>query len=303
MTTQTICPICHTVFRISPSSLSESKGMVQCGVCGMVFDALKNVEADTSSGDEQQPSVQPAEDAESASPAVTDAYEHADAVQQDIIPVATPSLHDDLILSLPDNSNDIDNAADSAAYDVDSLTTPANNTESVVADTVPEVQFTAKSPSKHVWLWGSLSLAFAALLSVQFMILYRDKLAANFPAIAPALVALCDLSNCKVNLPKDANLIKISSTSFETDIQNPNLISVHIGLENQSDVTMAYPGLALSLTNDDDEVVVKRNFYPKDYLAKPSDIKMGIIAHTEVATNLTIDVSDLAVSGYKVLIY
>lgn len=36
---QTVCPICHTIFRVAATTLHDSDGMVQCGVCGMVFNA------------------------------------------------------------------------------------------------------------------------------------------------------------------------------------------------------------------------------------------------------------------------
>ncbi|HET9113418.1 MAG TPA: DUF3426 domain-containing protein [Burkholderiales bacterium] len=36
---QTVCPICHTIFRVAAAALHDTDGMVQCGVCGMVFNA------------------------------------------------------------------------------------------------------------------------------------------------------------------------------------------------------------------------------------------------------------------------
>ncbi|MHB0991928.1 MAG: zinc-ribbon and DUF3426 domain-containing protein [Burkholderiales bacterium] len=36
---QTVCPICHTIFRVAATALHDTDGMVQCGVCGMVFNA------------------------------------------------------------------------------------------------------------------------------------------------------------------------------------------------------------------------------------------------------------------------
>ena len=39
---QTRCPSCETIFRLSEDETSISAGMVQCGVCGHFFNALKN---------------------------------------------------------------------------------------------------------------------------------------------------------------------------------------------------------------------------------------------------------------------
>ncbi len=38
------CPDCATVFRVAPADLRAARGLVRCGVCFGVFDAVEALE-------------------------------------------------------------------------------------------------------------------------------------------------------------------------------------------------------------------------------------------------------------------
>ena len=226
--------------------------MVQCGVCGMVFDALLNsIPDDTTPHD-----VSPLPVNDQPGPDLIDEPAAHDSEPVDAAPAETPPAYE-TTLSATEGKLEVTEETQLA----DEQLTVISKSEAVnTAPVLSSIQFTKKHSRKRASLEFGLALVFLMLLAVQFSILYRDQLAANVPHIAPALNTLCALSNCQIKLPADKNLIKIINTSLEVDPKNPDLISVHIGLENQSDTAIAYPNIALSLTNDDDEVLVRKNF-------------------------------------------
>lgn len=279
--------------------------MVQCGVCGMVFDALQNADQNDAYNPSSPPSVE--------SPIVS---------VDPMVSTAEPLLEEPAaanISKLPmDQLQETDSypRPDIEHPEPEAVTQPVasdSETHALPTDNIPappvsdasqtDVNFISHTPRPHLYLWMVLALILSILLAVQFAVYYRDKLAANYPGIEPALSTICELANCRVQLPTDLDVIKITATSFEADTVNPSLISVHIGLENQSNMRVALPNLALTLTNDAEEIVVKRNFRPNEYLASSDKNLKGIAGRSEISSHLVIDTKGISVSGYKITIF
>lgn len=296
MTIQTTCPICHTIFRVTELSLTGSKGMVQCGVCGMVFDAHQNAVADPEK------------------PSETD-LTSVDLIAQDL------SLQDHSTDSLDLVNLEVDNSSTENTQPTESLGLERAKTEVIplvhmpteadLSDEITEesrvssdhiadaIQFKPRPNKRHIILWLSSATLLVFILIVQLLFLNRDHLAANYSWSIPLLNKLCTIANCKVSLPKDISSIKITHSSFEADPNDSKVIIVNIGLENDSDVANAFPDIALSLTNDEDMIVTKKNFKPQWYLPISSSKNTGLRPHTEVNVKLILEVDDTSVSGYK----
>jgi len=280
--------------------------MVQCGVCGMVFDALQNSDHSDDIGDASNPPVEQTDISvgDLAAPLIEPLSEEPTASSEPAKPVEQLQEINPVSLHLDTVDSNIEESVDVDLSDLDIDTRHADSSDPPQPNVTPrEVNFVTRPSHQRQYLWLMTSFVLCVLVAAQFTILYRDKLTANFPDVAPAIDALCHLSNCQVQLPTDLNLVKITSTAFEADTVNPNLISMHIGLENQSDIRIAFPSLALSLTNDEDEIVVKRNFRPSEYLSRQNNVTEGIAAHEEVSAHLIIDVDGVSVSGYKISIF
>jgi hypothetical protein len=265
--------------------------MVQCGVCGMVFNAYQNtIEADGGSQSDlpYSPATQPIDT---------------------IAELPAPQLPDEdasVIVDISESESTQMQPAESL-FNVDMpMDVQINSAENVGEDDRAQanpIQFGSKSPRKHILAWSFFSLLLICLLILQFSIFYRVKLAATVPQLEPVLHEFCKLTGCSIDLPKDVNLVKITDTAFEVDPKNPDFISVRIGLENESDMRIGLPNVALSLTNDQDEVIAKRNFTPSQFLVPPVNEKSGIPAHEAVSAHLLLDVHGISVSGYKVLLF
>lgn len=265
--------------------------MVQCGVCGMVFNAHQNAfEVDTGTQNDSPDSAadQPI-DAIVELPAPPQPDEDASVIVDISEPESTQIQPAESLFNVDMPMDEHISSAENVAEDDHAQANP--------------IQFGSKSPRKHILAWSVFSLLLICLLILQFSIFYRVELATNVPQLEPVLHEFCKLTNCSIDLPKDVNLVKITDTVFEVDPKNPDLISVRIGLENESDMRIGLPNVALSLTNDQDEVIAKRNFTPSQFLIPPANEKSGIPAHEAVSAHLLLDVHGISVSGYKVLLF
>ncbi len=301
VTSQTACPICHTVFRVAEASLAGTKGMVQCGVCGMVFDAIQNsVVNDDKPLEKTNEAViaEPEYHYHLHQPAAT--IVESDLVEQSVQElVEQPSqlesiISEEISVVIPEESINVED---------DTITVDDNLIHEPVEPEVQEISFKPKHSRLYKIGWTVTALLLVLLLAIQFSILYRDKIVAIQPAAKPILSTICTLADCSINLITDPNLIKISNSSFEADPNNPNIILVQIGLENLSNYAIAYPSIALTLTNDADEPVVKRNFLPADYLIATKMNSSGISAHSDLTVKLKISAADVKVSGYKLIVF
>jgi len=109
----------------------------------------------------------------------------------------------------------------------------------------------AALPSKWVVSAGVLVLA----LLMQLLVAQRNWLAAEEPALRPLLSAMCA---CEVTWPREPDAVLIESSSFT---ENPDGgYIVQLRLKNTQHHAVAMPALELSLTDLQDQVLVRRVF-------------------------------------------
>lgn len=170
----------------------------------------------------------------------------------------------------------------------------------VDVDTFSEGTEPAASRARPLWLAGSL---IAALLAVaQLAYVYRTPLAAKLPGSKPLLVKMCGLVGCEVPLPADENLISIEGSELIPDPAQPNLIKLSATLRNRAEFEQALPMMELTLTDNNDQTVVRKVFEPAQYL-DPSHTGQGIAPNTEVQARLALDVGQLKASGYRLFLF
>lgn len=144
-------------------------------------------------------------------------------------------------------------------------------------------------------LWLGLVLLLAGLL-VQWSLAQRDWLAARMPALAPALNALCAPLGCRVQAWRQLDAIVIDNSAFNRVTGNQFRFSV--GLRNTADLPVASPALELTLTDRDNQPLVRRVLTPAQL-----DLAPVLPAHGETSSAQTLTVTDpadpAAVVGYR----
>ena len=143
-------------------------------------------------------------------------------------------------------------------------------------------------------------LSAIALLGVigQAIYLWREELAARLPATRPALVAACALIRCDVGYPMRRDAITIESTALASASPNSNRYVLSALLRNRDATVMRFPHLELTLTDTQDQTVLRRVLRPGDYLPAAT-ARAGFAATSELPVRVTFEVDGMRFVGYR----
>jgi hypothetical protein len=156
----------------------------------------------------------------------------------------------------------------------------------------------APAPKRGAWIFGSV-LLLAGLLA-QGAYAYRNELAAAAPQLRAPLDRMCVALDCVVGLPQRPESIKIEAFDMQAlDAANPGLLRMTATLRNHAAVDLGYPALDVVLTNDNDQLLVRRIFLPTEYLSPNQPLAAGIAANAEVLVQLDLDTGTLGAAGFR----
>lgn len=207
-------------------------------------------------------------------------------------------------------------AADNSSNAVSAKTSKAKKTKSKpLAETAPaqpayvdgisgKSKLNRKLPGSRIkpWLWG-IACLFAILTAIaQSLFFMRNEIALYYPQLKPLLVQSCQVLNCKIQLPAQIEFIVIDDSDMQEDPERAGLIYFSSTLINTGEHTVAYPDLELTLTDVDDNPVVRRIFKPAEYLPKNTSQETGLNPNAEIKIKLAISVNESKVSGYRVFV-
>ncbi|CAM8669650.1 Zinc finger/thioredoxin putative [Comamonadaceae bacterium] len=138
-------------------------------------------------------------------------------------------------------------------------------------------------------------------LAVQVAIHERDRWAAFEPAMVPALETLCELMECSLRPLRNIEAVVIDSSSFtkvRTDVYRLN-----VALKNNGPVPLAPPALELTLTDMQDQSLIRRVLKPQDIGFKANTLEPG--AEFSVVLPISVKAGNSAerVSGYRLLAF
>lgn len=260
MSLVTQCPACTTLFRVVPDQLRVSDGWVRCGQCDEVFDAnahLQSVlhpalvpatavnEAPVDTTPIEQPTivggVSPSDDIEAGA--------ETGAVQQF---VETP-LFDK-------NPSELTEFTPAAGSDAESQ---AEADQSVVEPLPTFMHINTPKPTRpHPVVWWGLSSVLLLSLGAQWMLHERDTLAAIIPALKPSLESVCGVLGCQLAALRRIESVVIESSSFVKE--QDDIYRLNLTLKNNSEFELMAPGLELTLTNTQDQALLRRIIHPDD---------------------------------------
>jgi predicted Zn finger-like uncharacterized protein len=278
----TRCPKCGTAFRIQPAQLAARGGRVRCGKCSSVFDAVAALQDHAGAPASLEPSPQlglfdPSRRQARGSPDVT--------IQLDMT------------------------AAEPAASRPPSRppAPTAKPTPREPSKPVPVPEFLEDEPprSRLRFLWGFLALLALLGLAGQLVLYFRTEVALLVPQLRPYLVATCRVYGCTVRLPRRPELMSIESSDLQADPGHENLIILNAVIRNRAPFPQEYPDLELTLTDENDQAVVRRVLVPADYVSGPRrpGALSGIGPGAEVVVRLRFDTSRVRATGYRLYLF
>jgi len=274
----TLCPHCHTRFRINDAQLHAQQGMVRCGHCLRTFDARSDFIPD-------QPSPQ---------------------IELPILD--RPVVQADRDTSLPDKAashiavNPNATILETATLNLAEAVVPPQRTLAERVVIVHDREEDTEQPKHRTGLWLIVVLLLLILIA-QAVYWFRVDIAARLPGLKPVLVSYCRLLKCSVPLPQNSDLISIESSDLESSPAQPNQITLNALLRNRASYAFAFPDLELTLNDTQDKALVRRIFKPADYLPATENETAGLLSNHEVNIKLRLDTADLKPSGYRLALF
>jgi predicted Zn finger-like uncharacterized protein len=320
----TRCPACGTMFRIVSDQLKVSQGWVRCGNCSDVFDASLHLQDEANFGAPATPL---------GDPVTPDAGEMIESAQTARAP-SVPAFNDDFAQSLQKaidaaaSAREINGepvASETVAQPEPIVQKPASETarlslnEEIEAEESAEaadsVSFVKDARRQAFWKkkWVRIWLAIAALglllaLLLQVIIQQRNQIAVLLPQLKPLIQAICEPLACQLAPLRKIDSVVIDSSTF-TKLGNDNY-KLDFSLKNLATVPLAMPSLEVTLTDTQDQPLLRRVLLPAQFGAAAGLLSPGV----DFAGAITLDVSaitairagspaGLRVAGYRLLAF
>ena len=133
-----------------------------------------------------------------------------------------------------------------------------------------DVSFVREAKRKAFWRKPlvRLTLSFfvillAALLLVQAVVQNKDRLLAHEPRLEPFLVGMCQQLQCELAPLRQIDAIVIDSSSFNKTGSDSFRLS--FTLKNATSGAVALPALEVTLTNTQDQALIRRVLMPAQF--------------------------------------
>lgn len=298
----TQCPHCSAKFRVRPEQVKLHAGLVRCGACRGIFDAVEHliegILPPVAPPDEEV-DVEPPRTIIQGMPAMQDSAEQTPepTPASDVVPPRTVTRDS----VAPVRYGDTGQGTDAVVRNVDAderAVAPAD-----VRTDMPDYRWRAKA--RPLSRGARLVFAFLSLLALlalggQAAYFFRDELASRFPVVAPALASGCELAGCHLEPPKRAESLGFVGADLAADPAHKGLLIFTATLRNSGAQAVAFPHLVLSLDGLGGEVVVRKVFTPPEFAPATANLARGLDAGAEVEIKLYLDASQTNVVGFKV---
>jgi len=296
----TRCPHCSAKFRVRPEQVKLHAGLVRCGACRGIFDAVEHLIEGT------LPPVAPLEDEVDVEaprtiiqgmPAMQDSTDQSPVVEANTVHSPLPEAS----LMLSDPGLHRDNGTEAVVRNTDAddhVVVPAQDQGHLNDYRWRPKARTATRASR--WTFGLLSLLALLALVTQAAYFFRDEIASRVPELAPTLVVACEAIGCRLEPPKHAESLGFVGADLAADPAHKGLLIFTATLRNTGARAVAFPHLVLSLDGLGGDVVVRRVFAPPEFAPATANLARGMDAGAEVEIKLYLDASQSNVVGFKV---
>lgn len=291
----TTCAQCKARFRVTPQQLNARQGQVRCGRCRAVFNGFEALErfpdddtgarllaakeAEQRAAHETLADIETLPDEEGLPQ--SEHIEKAPAIPAAAVPMTEPPAAP----STPHRPRPPRPASPSTPP-------PA---EELLLEPPP------RKPVPRAWSFGVALLA--VVLALELTYAFRAAIAQRYPALRPAMEAVCARARCSVPWSRDEALLKLEESEMLEVPGKPTEIALGARIRNLASVAQEYPHLELTLTDFTGQAAARRVLRPTDYLGRPIATGEVIAPGTEVALQLRLETPRLKATGYELLLF
>ncbi|MEO7255170.1 MAG: zinc-ribbon and DUF3426 domain-containing protein [Casimicrobium sp.] len=302
----TRCPHCSAKFRVRPEQVKLHAGLVRCGACRGIFDAVEHLIEGI------LPPMPPMHEAdEGASPQTIVQGMPAMTAERDEASVKVANVDDvnvtnDVAVSVRTTNGVSPESADPLVRNLDADTPSATGTATATDKTTHDLNdYRWRAPAQvesRGARWGYAVAAFIAVLMLlgQGAYYFRDELVSRVPQSAPYVAMACEQIGCRVEPPKRVESLGFVGADLAADPAHKGLLIFTTILRNTGTRTVAFPHLVLSLDGLGGELIVRRVFTPTEFAPATANLAHGLDGGAEVEIKLYLDASQVNVVGFKV---
>jgi len=169
-----------------------------------------------------------------------------------------------------------------------------------VAEPIPELQ---ELPRRRRWPWVLGSLIALPVLAIQAIVHFRVELSVLAPRAKPALIAMCEVFDCKLPLPSQIDLIGIETSDLSPGPEGAGHLQLSATLRNRAPFGQAWPDLELTLTDAADKALVRRTLSAAEYLPPGHKPDAPFPARSEQAVHLDLQAPGVPAVGYRLYVF
>ncbi|MBA2672479.1 DUF3426 domain-containing protein [Ramlibacter sp.] len=188
------------------------------------------------------------------------------------------------------------------------LSRPGESESGWEAEQPQGVSFLRAARSRALWhtprmrgLLVVLGLLLGALLAAQFAVHDRDRIAAAQPGLKPLLEALCAPLACRVGPPRQIDAVAIDSSAFNK--LRGDTYRLAFTLKNGAVFPIAVPAMELTLTDTQDQPVLRRVLTPAEMGAPVATLGAGAEWSGAVTLAIAADGQAGRIAGYRLLAF
>ncbi len=110
-----------------------------------------------------------------------------------------------------------------------------------------------------------VALGLVGTLTAQVGVQFRDQLAAQQPALRPALLKLCEVAHCEIKPPLKLDDLQVeSATLVKASSEGADNYRLAVVVHNKGTMELAWPHVDLTLTDENGTVIARGVFSPRD---------------------------------------
>lgn len=150
------------------------------------------------------------------------------------------------------------------------------------------------------WLLLFVCLGLLGVLGFQAAVQHRNDIAARVPALRPVLEAVCQRLGCEVSARRHIESVVIDSSSFNKG--RGDTYQLGLTLKNTAATVLATPSIELTLTDVQDQAILRRVLQPADLGIAPELPAQGD-AIVSLPIGVTGEAGSARIAGYRLLAF
>jgi predicted Zn finger-like uncharacterized protein len=249
----TQCSHCKAIFRVTMKELTAAQGLLRCGECDAVFDAMKSLS--------------------------TTLPEERRFARVDTTPAETPEY-----------STIRNNTSNKTSFiERTKALFRRNPTRYPNVSATHQPHSRNKQRNKQAGSPGFLMVGIAALallLLLQLLYFKRNWLAQH-PMTASATQQVCHWLGCEIEIPRDVRHIDLLSRNVYSHPNAPGVLTISVSIQNNAAFAQPYPLIEISFLTKNNQIMALRRFTPEEYIKDYAHETMPVGTPKELLLNIT----------------